>query len=389
MMRHARRQLIAICVLGTVILSVYLMLLDKKRLVRNRHAEEDSFVHVKLQEKNNSISNNINTSVIVTHDAVNVSQTVEQKTVKPINVEIPIVTNLSCVPRYALTRMKAHYSKFNENQPVFISPGFTSWDSRIMQFQPPFGLNGQETVINHLLQSMTDSSLPASITQSNGCKLCVIVGSGGVLREKKLGKLFDQYDVVFRINSAPVRGYESMVGNKTTIRVAYPEAAPKTSSGYDRHSLFSMVAFKAKDLEWLQNVIHDKAPPSKGFWTKIALSLPKRPEQVRLVNPMLVRETAFDLLGYPTNQGRMSKNVPTTGTIAIVMALRFCDEVHVAGFGYQTNNPEAYLHYYENTKMKSIPSLFTHNLSQEKLFLRKLVEKGVIKDLTGGIHMNR
>lgn len=48
------------------------------------------------------------------------------------------------------------------------------------------------------------------------------------------------------------------------------------------------------------------------------------------------------------------QNIPTLGTVAITMALHNCDEVAVAGFGYNLSNPHAALHYYEKLKMSAI-----------------------------------
>lgn len=48
------------------------------------------------------------------------------------------------------------------------------------------------------------------------------------------------------------------------------------------------------------------------------------------------------------------QNIPTLGSVAITMALHNCDEVAVAGFGYDMNLPNAPLHYYETIKMAAI-----------------------------------
>lgn len=66
------------------------------------------------------------------------------------------------------------------------------------------------------------------------------------------------------------------------------------------------------------------------------------------------------MLSLNTNQLVMLKvfyflqNIPTLGTVAITMALHNCDEVAVAGFGYDMNSPRAPLHYYEKLKMSAI-----------------------------------
>ena len=49
-----------------------------------------------------------------------------------------------------------------------------------------------------------------------------------------------------------------------------------------------------------------------------------------------------------------TQNIPTLGAVAITMALHNCDEVAVAGFGYDMLTPHAPLHYYETVKMSAI-----------------------------------
>lgn len=48
------------------------------------------------------------------------------------------------------------------------------------------------------------------------------------------------------------------------------------------------------------------------------------------------------------------QNIPTLGAVAITMALHNCDEVAVAGFGYNMSTPHAPLHYYEKIRMSAI-----------------------------------
>lgn len=48
--------------------------------------------------------------------------------------------------------------------------------------------------------------------------------------------------------------------------------------------------------------------------------------------------------------------VPTLGASAVVMALQLCDQVSLAGFGYDMEHPEARLHYYETIHMDAMKS---------------------------------
>lgn len=53
------------------------------------------------------------------------------------------------------------------------------------------------------------------------------------------------------------------------------------------------------------------------------------------------------------------QNIPTLGAVAITMALHNCDEVAVAGFGYNMSTPHAPLHYYEKIRMSAIKEVTT------------------------------
>lgn len=47
----------------------------------------------------------------------------------------------------------------------------------------------------------------------------------------------------------------------------------------------------------------------------------------------------------------LKQMVPTLGASAVVMALQLCDQVSLAGFGYDMQHPQARLHYYETLRM--------------------------------------
>lgn len=48
---------------------------------------------------------------------------------------------------------------------------------------------------------------------------CAVVGASGQIRHSAMGAAIDAHQAVIRVNSAPVLGYEEMVGSKTTWRV--------------------------------------------------------------------------------------------------------------------------------------------------------------------------
>ena len=48
---------------------------------------------------------------------------------------------------------------------------------------------------------------------------CAVVGSSGSLLQGECGGAIDEHDAVWRINDAPVRGFERFVGSRETVRV--------------------------------------------------------------------------------------------------------------------------------------------------------------------------
>ncbi|XP_054021680.1 CMP-N-acetylneuraminate-beta-1,4-galactoside alpha-2,3-sialyltransferase isoform X3 [Dryobates pubescens] len=241
-----------------------------------------------------------------------------------------------CKPGYASALMTVIFPKFSKPAPMFLDDSFRKW-ARIRDFVPPFGIKGQDNLIKAILSATKDYRLTPAL-DSLSCRRCIIVGNGGVLANKSLGLKIDDYDVVVRLNSAPVKGFEKDVGGKTTLRITYPEGAIQKMEQYEKDSLFVLAGFKWQDFKWLKYIVYK--------------------EKV---------------------------NIPTLGSVAITMALHNCDEVAVAGFGYDMSSPNAPLHYYENIKMSAIKESWTHNIQREKEFLRKLVKARVITDLTSGI----
>ncbi|XP_060775658.1 ST3 beta-galactoside alpha-2,3-sialyltransferase 3a isoform X2 [Neoarius graeffei] len=290
-----------------------------------------------------------------------------------------------CKPGYAEAKMMSVYPKFMKPAPMFLDRNYKRL-SKINTYPPPFGVKSQEKMIDIILGEAKNYGLGGEL-DSLSCKRCIIIGNAGILFNKSLGSKIDEYDVVIRLNEAPVSGYEKDVGSKTTMRITYPEGAIQKPELYEKSSLFVLSAFKPPDFKWLRHMVFkEKLRGSDGFWKSVARVVPREAADMRILNPYFIQEAAFQFIGLPHNNGLMGRgNIPTLGTVAITMALHNCDEVGVAGFGYDMSNPNAPLHYYEKLKMSAIKDSWTHNISKEKEFLQKLVTAGVIQDLTNGI----
>ena len=62
------------------------------------------------------------------------------------------------------------------------------------------------------------------------------------------------------MNDAPTKKHEHDVGSKTSIRIFYPESAPRKDRDYAPGNwLFLMMAFKSLDLQWLETMAKGKS----------------------------------------------------------------------------------------------------------------------------------
>ncbi|XP_044069135.1 ST3 beta-galactoside alpha-2,3-sialyltransferase 7 isoform X2 [Siniperca chuatsi] len=287
-----------------------------------------------------------------------------------------------CQPRWCLNHFKPLFCSASLlDIPVFVQQDRpVHWD-----LSPPLGLQGSEEHLALALASLPQSGLPPSLREEGSCRRCVVVGNGGVLHGSHLGSHIDQYDIIIRLNNAPVPGFERDAGFRTTIRLIYPEGAPHSAKEYKKTTMVALVVFKSLDLDWLTSVI-TKKPLSfwskLWFWREVVDDIPLKPENFRILNPEIIHKTGQVLQKYALKQGNM---VPTLGASAVVMALQLCDQVSLAGFGYDMQHPEARLHYYETIRMSAMKAQVVHDISAEKLFLRDLVAAGAVTDLTGAL----
>ncbi|XP_072094297.1 CMP-N-acetylneuraminate-beta-galactosamide-alpha-2,3-sialyltransferase 4-like [Mobula birostris] len=183
------------------------------------------------------------------------------------------------------------------------------------------------------------------------CKRCVVVGNGNTLRNSLLGEVINKYDIVIRLNNAPVRGYEQDVGNKTTLRFFYPESAIEDLSGENEPDmLFVLVPFKTADLLWLEELVYNKRRTRSGFWRSPPIIKKLDISKLRILNPFYSYQAMTELL-QKANVIKKTAPYATTGLLAVTVALNYCDEVHVAGFGYPLNQKTGLIHYFDNLNM--------------------------------------
>ncbi|KAG5845378.1 lactosylceramide alpha-2,3-sialyltransferase [Anguilla anguilla] len=299
------------------------------------------------------------------------------------------VLTKECRPAFVRREMQTRFNHSNHVAEHFLWED-TPLAESMFQYPPPFGFRDLRSKLTDIL-----GLLPGPAPQWHGrkaCQKCVVVGNGGVLRGLALGPLIDQFDIVIRLNSGPVRNFSKDVGSHTTIRMSYPEGSPQTWDDVGSSLQFIAVVYKSVDFNWLKAMITRKQVSLWDwlfFWQKVPDKIPIEPSQFRILNPEIIRETALDLLHLPEPQPRLwgwDQNVPTIGISALNLATYLCDEVSLAGFGYNLSQEGAPLHYYDSLPMTSMLHQPMHNVDREGALLRALAKAGVISDLTGAIH---
>uniref|UniRef100_A0A1A7WFI4 CMP-N-acetylneuraminate-beta-galactosamide-alpha-2,3-sialyltransferase 4 n=1 Tax=Iconisemion striatum TaxID=60296 RepID=A0A1A7WFI4_9TELE len=279
-----------------------------------------------------------------------------------------------------LTQKKWESLNFNSSRQtkLFLRLEDFFWREHPSKLPLPYGVKGSELLLLKVLASIVNYQMPANL-ENLECRTCVVIGNGFVIKNSSLGDTINKYDVVIRLNDAPVKRYEEDVGNKTTMRFFYPESASYNPGQQNEpDTLMVLVPFKLQDLRWLKEILYDEKRVRKGFWKPPPQIWLGDVKKVRVLDPHFLHQTADKLLHLLPPKGKQNPVHPTTGLLAIFVALNYCDVVHVAGFGYPSSkNQQQPIHYYGRETMKSMKNSY-HDLNHEAKALKRLEESGAI-----------
>jgi hypothetical protein len=167
---------------------------------------------------------------------------------------------------------------------------------------------------------------------------CALVGSSGVMKNSKWGRVIDSYPAVIRLNNAPTYKHESDVGRRTTIRIMH-----------DMHIAERNLAELLRLDPGGVALVWPPTNKPKG----LAGPGPK-PERTRFLAHWLeysnssIMLTRFSRASFYDAHMMARKlvapyppHVPSTGWNAMYAALHLCQETHVYGLAWQLS-PETY-----------------------------------------------
>ncbi|KAM7372855.1 hypothetical protein PAMP_007750 [Pampus punctatissimus] len=301
-----------------------------------------------------------------------------------MNRKIKVLTSLLCATSICLLLWgsvsefpQLHYTNpcaddpsfvhcFNKTDEPFLSANHDisedtfKWWKRLQSESCSY--SAYRTTVDRLLQMFP---LRPTLTKSSSgrYRTCAVVGNSANLKGSHYGTMIDLHDVVIRMNSSPIKGYEADVGIKTTHRIMYPESA----IDLDNTTHLVLFPFKILDLEWVIGAL------STGFsgvsYAPIKSTIKANKDLVMVISPGFMKYVHEIWL---SRKGRY----PSTGFMAVILALHICDNVHV--FGYGADKDGNWSHYWETLTNKKLRTGL-HPGSQEYDIILQLAKKQKIK----------
>ena len=242
--------------------------------------------------------------------------------------------------------------------PLFMGAEWPRW---LLARKAPFGLRMggkteaqmQDTLRRYLM----------NVSQPLRCRYrtCAVVGSAGRLRDGRLGAAIDAHDAVIRINAAPTSGFETAVGRRTTWRVHNSEK-PWFMASLNTPELHLVVCHTA----WIGACQHQAF---SGLWST----------NVSIINPVFYSQL-WGVLRRP-----LGKQVPSTGLLAIALALGVCDRVRIFGFSQRGDSTVCAHHYWDCPRWSRDynyldPKHPFHDWSGEAELRERWLRAGVVED---------
>ena len=205
------------------------------------------------------------------------------------------------------------------------------------------------------------SRIPAQspiFSSPRGRQICAVVGASRNLLESGYGDLIDAHDVVMRVNRAPTDTFDNDVGEKTTHHVMWPRNLEEHQ--FDRRAFLLMTPITLHTEDVFDRIL-----------SLVEGDLRWEPGRVRIIHPEFVK-----YLHESWTEERV--HYPSTGFIALMIAVHVCDEVDVFGFGADADG--RWDRYYEDDPVDV--SGF-HPTDLEARLRREMEEEGILKVFRG------
>ncbi|KAJ0012059.1 hypothetical protein NQD34_013034 [Periophthalmus magnuspinnatus] len=193
-------------------------------------------------------------------------------------------------------------------------------------------------------------SIPKEEPLKLHCELCSVVSSSGQMLGQGLGAQIDRSPCIWRMNSAPTRGFENDVGHKTTLRVVSHTSVPLILL---KPQYFFGQSNDTVYVVWgpLRNMRKDGNGIVYNMLKRAAENYPQAQiyvtteERMNYCDMVFKKETGKDRI--------QSGSYLSTGWFTLILAMDMCKEIHVYGMINHTycksdDYRKVPYHYYES-----------------------------------------
>ncbi|XP_036871464.1 beta-galactoside alpha-2,6-sialyltransferase 2 isoform X1 [Manis javanica] len=228
--------------------------------------------------------------------------------------------------------------------------------------EPPFAALGWRELV---------PAVPLRRLLTRGLHSCAVVTSAGAILNSSLGEEIDSHDAVLRFNSAPTRGYEKDVGNKTTLRIINSQILTNPHHHFIDSSLYKDVILVAWDpAPYSANLNLWYKKPDYNLFTPYVQHRQRNPNQpFYILHPKFIWEL-WDIIQENTKE-KIQPNPPSSGFIGILLMMSVCSEVHVYEYLPSIRQTEL-CHYHELYYDAACTLGAYHPLLYEKLLVQRL-----------------
>uniref|UniRef100_A0A7S2SWJ5 beta-galactoside alpha-(2,6)-sialyltransferase n=1 Tax=Chloropicon primus TaxID=1764295 RepID=A0A7S2SWJ5_9CHLO len=212
---------------------------------------------------------------------------------------------------------------------------------------------------------------------------CAVVGNAGTMQATAYGAVIDSHDVVFRLNQAPTKGYESIVGSRATFRLINKE----------------WVTEWAKDQKWLPRedglVLITRGDNEvrlgrKKYTHILGVSKVKKDVEkwsrksgtaVMQFNKSLAAAAWKKILAFQKctdSDKKCDRCKATSGMLAIMSSVILCENVTVYGMGGSRFAGEYPYHYYKFRGTELTTGYSGHLFDVEKALVAQYAKRGYL-----------